>query len=766
MFAHTKPGRPTCEWEPLADHLTKVAGTPASAGASGFASVFDAAGMGHVVGLWHDIGKCAPEFQTYLKDSDAGRAGRGGVDHSTAGAVHAMRAAGDCDIMASRALAFVIAGHHAGLADQGPAASEGTLLCRLAGKKPETLSALAAAPRELVDIPFPAVPSWLAAAATSPDRPLGYAMFVRMLFSCLVDADRIASEAFDSSDKAAQRAAPDISMTQLREALDICLAALADPSRTRDTPVNRVRAQLQRACHTKAVRTPGLFSLTAPTGSGKTLSSMAFALRHAEVHGLRRIVYALPFTSVTEQNAKVFRDAFASLGEGLSSRVLLEHHSAFKPREKADYGDENENDIKPEERWRRLAAENWDAPVVVTTNVQLLESLFSNNPSDCRKVHRLAKSVIILDEAQSLPVHLLRPTLAALQELSTAYGTTIVLCSATMPAVVERQGFPIGLKGVTEIVDRPVEMATALRRADIKVIGALDDESLAQRMIDTPRVLTIVNTRKHAARLFESIRTQAEGCFHLSALMCPDHRSMRVEEIKATLKTPSKPCRVVSTQVVEAGIDIDFPVVYRAMAGLDSIIQSAGRCNREGKLARGEVFVFETDEAPPPGLRSGIDATREVLTEDTDPLDLATIEAWFRLVYWQRKGEWDGRIGTDGRSPEITKKLGPAELKFRTVSELYNIIDEWSVSIVVPYSEEGTELCQELLRTHKPERSLFRKAQRFSVSIAPWALARLIEDGKATQCGNAPALLTERSLYDSDVGLRLDGLSDPDRLSI
>lgn len=760
MYAHTRPApSDTSQWEPLELHLRRVAGDAELLGALRFAAAFDAAPIGRLLGLWHDIGKYAPDFQEYLQASHAGVKGLGTVDHSTAGALHAAERAGASQKLAATVVAFAIAGHHAGLADLGPAAESGTLLARLRDPRPETRRALASAPPSLREEPLPDLPGWLKSAVGHTDRPLALAMFIRMAFSALVDADRLATEWFDDSTRSSARVGASVSMSALRGKLDARLECFRSGGLA--TSVNAVRASLLASCRAKSALPPGLFTLTAPTGSGKTLSSMAFALQHAEAHGLQRVVYALPFTSVTEQNAAVFRACFDADSGPDSSRVVLEHHSAFTPSRSQnkgkDFGAEREGEVSPAERWRRLATENWDAPVVVTTNVQLLESLFSNNASDCRKLHRLARSVIVLDEAQSLPVHLLAPTLAALQELANGYGTTVVLCSATMPAVIKRPNFPIGLRDATEIVDDPAAMAESLRRTDVRLIGPMSDEQVVDRVVRTPRVLTIVNTRKQAARLFDAVRATGTPCRHLSALMCPQHRSARVAEIREALAKPDAPCRVISTQVVEAGIDIDFPVVYRAMAGLDSIIQSAGRCNREGRLSeRGHVFVFDTDENPPPDIKRRIEATRDVLQDNADPLDLSTVEAWFREVYFRRKDEWDGGAGIS-----VTADLAPDRLKFRSVAEQYNIIDQWSVPVVVPYEKEGAELCRLLQQSHKVEAHHLRQAQRYSVSVAPWALAHLQSQGHVTGGDTTLSVLISKSLYDDEVGLRLNGEPEP-----
>lgn len=750
VFAHTRTGRPQTEWEALDVHLNAVAdGDGSFPGASGFAAAFDAADIARLAGLWHDIGKYAPQFQQYLLDAAAGRQ-TNRVDHSTAGALLASRSAGRD---AAGALAFVIAGHHAGLPDLGTPQSpdRSCLMRRLKEPRAEATDAVRFSPPDRARLLVPPMPQWLSGEATPP--PLRLSLFIRMLFSCLIDADRIATERFCSQAKAAVRSPDAPSVPALRGALDEHLARFVTQRAPDPSPVDGVRAELLRACRAAADWPPGLFSLTAPTGSGKTLSSMAFALRHAELHGLRRVIYALPFTSVTEQNADVFRSAF----RGLGPHAVLEHHSAYRPRE--------QDESHPTEVWRRLAAENWDAPIVVTTNVQLLESLFASNPSECRKLHRIARSVIILDEAQSLPVDLLKPTLAALQELASSYSVSVVLASATMPAVGHRADFPIGLKNVHEIVPEPQAMSRSMRRARVTPIGPLDDESLADRIAAERQILAIVNTRKHAARLFGLVRGRSPDVLHLSAIMCPEHRSRQVAEIRQRL-AENAPCRVVSTQVVEAGVDIDFPTVFRAFAGLDSIIQAAGRCNREGRLSEGHVVVFDTDEPPPRGILGAIDATRQVLGGGVDTLDLNTIESFFRLHYWQRGDpapKWDGPVGSDGRRKDggITDMLSPRRLMFRTAEEHYKLIDERSVPIIVPYCQGGRDLCGRLHAAGKPDATLLRNAQRYTVNIPPADLDRLVASGYATVPFLGPAILVHHSLYDDRLGLRLDGTPNP-----
>lgn len=746
VFAHTAP-QPR-EWEPLDVHLDEVA-----LRAKEFSHAFGAGSWGQLAGRWHDLGKYAPAFQDYLRESFAGKTGLRRVDHSTAGALHASRTFPGG---VGRLLAFVIAGHHAGLADWS-SSEDASLERRLNDPRPESAAALAAAPTRTMTQPAPPAP---AQASSGTTNPLAVAMFTRMLFSSLIDADRLATERFMDPEKAAGRERAPVAINALRAALDTHLVQLTADRAGNPSPVDELRRTLLADCRGAASLPPGLFSLTAPTGSGKTFASMAFALAHAERHGMRRVVYALPFTSVTEQNAAEFRDAFSSLGP----EIVLEHHSAYRPSS-ADEDD-------PVEVRRRLAVENWGASIIVTTNVQLFESLFSANPSDSRKLHRLAGSVIVLDEAQTLPVTLLRPTLAALEELARGYGATIVFCSATMPAVGWREEFLIGIKNLREIVPEPIKMSEAMRRTQVRRVGPRTDEQLADAVTAEPQALVIVNTRRHAARLFGLLKSRADDVLHLSALMCPAHRTDKVAEMKRRL-IDKRPCRVVSTQVVEAGVDIDFPVVFRAMTGLDSIVQAAGRCNREGRAAMGRVEVFDTDEPAPRGLRQALADGSQVLTEGVDALDLGAIESYFRLHYWTRRAEWDGGVES-GRSVGLTDMLSPSRLMFRTVGERYRLIDEWSVPIVVPYKNDGSQICGQLLKSLDPwwiqrttvadRKRLFRAAQRFTVVVPPYVRMHMVEQTFVSIVANDIGVLTNDPSYDENIGLLMDAQMDPARL--
>ncbi|MBL8765301.1 MAG: CRISPR-associated helicase Cas3' [Phycisphaerae bacterium] len=723
FFAHTRGANPR-DWERLESHAECVAATCA-----GFAEAFGAKDLGEWAGRWHDIGKLSPEFQQMLRDSAAGRS-KQRVDHSTAGARHALNVLGREHPIAAQSLVYVIAGHHAGLADAGTANSEDSSC--LSHRLTQNPAGMAAALRAAEAWPKPAscaIPSWLDRASIR--EPFRFSMLTRMLFSCLIDADRLEAAAFDAGCSAAELAQTTVAMADLRACLDAALQRCA-PSGVAST-VQRVRAELLTACRSAAALPPGFFSLTAPTGSGKTLSSMAFALSHAETHGLRRVVYALPYTSIIEQNAAIFRRVFAPVGDD----VVLEHHSAVAERGTST----QEHDADPQRRKRVAATENWDAPLIVTTNVRLLESLFASDANRCRRLHRLVRSVIILDECQSLPAELLRPTLLALQELVERYGCTIVFCTATMPAITRREGFDIGLppESVREIVPDPAGMSRALRRVRVTKAPTLTNDELVDRLAAVPQALLIVNTRPHAAALLALAQSRGIDALHLSASMCVAHRRERIEEVRRWLKAGS-PCRLICTQVVEAGVDLDFPLVLRAMAGLDSIIQAAGRCNREGHLSTGEVIVFDTEVKPPSSIRDALGVASQVLASDDhdptpDPLDLDTMTRYFQLLCWSRGGptpQWDGPIGSDGRrelggitgllshTPEGPRGLAP---EFRTADRLYRLIDNDNPSVVVPFGDEGDRLIAEAIDNREWSisdlRRLWRRASAYTVGIFP-----------------------------------------------
>jgi CRISPR-associated endonuclease/helicase Cas3 len=714
-YAHTLENEPPDRWEPLEKHLRDV-----SQLASEFAAKFGAADWGRLAGLWHDLGKYSAEFQDYLRTQNGleahleQRPGR--RDHSTAGAQHAHQSVK----LWGRLLAYCIAGHHAGLADAA------IQLSSLDARLKKQVDAYGDAPTEYLSPGIKLPPPSISGDGAAEDRiAFQLALFTRMVFSCLVDSDFLATEAFMDTEKSAQRPAADNQLPSMKSELDRHLAALAvrAESCAGNRDVFECRQEVLAACRAAAARSPELFSMTVPTGGGKTLASLAFALGHATRHDLNRIIYAIPFTSIIEQTADVFRDVYRNL----RSDVVLEHHSNLDP------------DANGETRRSRLAAENWDAPLIVTTNVQLFESLFASRTSRCRKLHNLVGSVIILDEAQTLPVELLRPVLAVLRELVADYHCTVVLCTATQPALTHRDEFPIGLEDVHEIIEQPARLYERMRRVEVKQLGRITDDDLIQRLDDTASFLTIVST-----------------------LMCGAHRAAQLTAIRRRLKD-QLPCRVISTQLVEAGVDVDFPVVYRAATGLDSLAQAAGRCNREGTHERGIVYLFDPIDCRPFGYLGSIASTAaEVIPDHADLLSPAAIEQYFRLHYWKRAGEnrWDDRRVMDC-FPTPAQDFA---FDFRTAAERFRMIEDTTKPILVPFGEGRRWI--EQLRVNGPHRKLLRRLQRYTVGVYEQSYAQLVGRDVEEFADGGYAVLINEDLYDEQLGLRVDrpGFQEPESL--
>jgi len=711
FYAHSLEGKKPEVWQPLEDHLKKVAEI-----ASSFANEFGTGDWGYLAGIWHDVGKYSREFQKYLfagTDYDAHietKAGR--VDHSTAGAKHAFQQSRN----EGKLLAYVIAGHHAGLLN-GKANEASCLIKRLGKGIP----------------PYDDCPDWILNLPICKGSPVSLhkkrfcfqlAFFIRMIYSCLVDADFLDTEAFINPEKSDWRKGYPF-LEELYSKLQSHLDHLT--SRVARTPINLRRNKILRQCIAAADWNPGLFSLTVPTGGGKTLSSLAFAIKHAIRFGMKRVIYVIPYTSIIEQNAAVFRDI-------LGVDTVLEHHSNYEPKE--------------EDHRSRLASENWDAPLIVTTNVQFFESLFACRSSRCRKIHRIANSVVILDEAQMLPVPLLKPSLEVLRELVLNYRTSIVLCTATQPALSESETFKDGLAGVREIIHDPADLYEAFKRVDTVKLPSLTDEDLAQRLKEHEQVLCVVNTRKHARQIYERL-VGMEGLFHLSALMCPAHRTVVLNQIRMAL-SKGEPCRVISTQLVEAGVDVDFPVVFRSIAGIDSIAQAAGRCNREGKLTEnGRVFVFKPEGGLPPGyFRQTAETAETVLRHHEDPLSLPAVYEYFQELYWLKGATLDQHQILD----DFAEGAKDGDFPFRIIAEKFRIIDEGMVSVIIPWNKDSEDIIKELRYSAFPFTAA-RKAQRYTIQVYPQVLYSLLNAGSVERLHEQYNVLINRDLYRKDLGL-------------
>ncbi len=689
IFAHSLPETSdTSQWQPLEQHLRRVAEMAAE-----FAEPIASSDWAWNAGWLHDMGKAAKEFQAYLlrenglDDSEYDGGGGGRVNHSSAGAALAEDLFSKPKLPLGRPLAYLTAGHHAGLPDYYETdTGRASLRIRLPeGHK--NLEPIHAIVQEYVKNVRPAVrlPPYV-----KKDQ---FHLWTRMLFSCLTDADSLDTEAFMHPERAAARTlfAP---LSEFKIKLDAHLVSLA--ARNDTTPVNAARRDVLATCRAAAMQPPGLFSLTVPTGGGKTLSGMAFAIDHAIRHGKRGVIYVIPYTSIIEQTGDVLAGVFGR-------ENIVEHHSNLDPDKETPRS--------------KLASDNWDAPIIITTNVQFFESLYSARPSRCRKLHNIINRVVILDEAQMLPPELLTPCVDAMNQLVRYYGVTMVLATATQPALP-------GLEKPTEIVQNPAALYARLKRTRYVLPSTREPatwDALAAQLVAYEQVLCVVNTRKDCHDLF---RLMPKGTLHLSALMCGQHRSQVIAAIKQRLKD-GVPTRVVSTQLVEAGVDMDFPVVYRAWAGLDSIAQAAGRCNREGRLSEegrlGEVNVFIPPKPSAPSLlRKKEDASRELF--DLPDFDLEQPDVFSR--YFELFFSKSNDTGAD-----ILKDLTPDQehlaIKFRTVGDRFRLIkDDEQRPLFVHYDAIADRLIDQL-HFRGPSRDLLRQFQRYTVNLPIWLFERL-----------------------------------------
>ena len=673
-----------------------------------FAAEFGAAANGKLCGLAHDIGKYSDEFQLRL---------RGGkkVDHATAGAI-------ECFKIKAAFEAVCVIGHHSGLPNVGHKDADTTESQTFFGRK------LRAEQGGIPDYRK----NWNGHIALPQDyfRPSGRgfatAFYIRMLYSCLVDADYIDTETFMNGDAGRGNYEP---LSALCDKLTAYISKWNNPTREIDI----LRQKILNSCIEKASAPRGIFSLTVPTGGGKTVASMAFALNHAVANSMKRIIYVIPYTSIIEQNAKVFRDI-------LGQENVVEHHSSVS-YELSENADELEYRSA-------LATENWDAPVIVTTAVQFFESLYANRSSKCRKLHNIANSVIIFDEAQMIPSNNLRPCVAAIAELVRAYNATAVLCTATQPAIDEMLLEYSKKESVVELCPDVDGMFEKFRRTSFEKEGRLTTDELVSRLESQQQVLCIVNTRKFAQEVYEAL--PSEGRFHLSTLMCPVHRKQKLDEIRERLKS-GKTCRVVSTSLIEAGVDVDFPRVFREMAGLDSILQAAGRCNREGKRSAESsiVTVFESENKVNKLIAVNRDAAEETVRDWTQPNTTSTIERYFKAYRdFLRNDDKSGVIAAS------EKGISGCGLPFEWIAKEFKLIDQNTFTVYISVGE-GKELISRL-REGERSRELYRKAGMYSVSIYENHFNALINAGAAEPFGDDAAILTDLSLYSDEKGLATD----------
>lgn len=717
------------ELQELQEHLKGTAEI-----ASRFSSAFNNSDWGKLLGLWHDLGKYSYEFQEYIKKNSGYEEGEklGKTDHTSAAAILAK------EIYPTfwRPISYCIAGHHAGLHNftHDPGVS-GDLSDRL--KKQEFLDKIRTKiPNELLE-------------RINLNPPIGKSidpkqmhLWIRMLFSCLVDADYLDTERFMNPESFDRRGKYD-SLGELKVRFDIHMLEMLKKAPL--TTVNSIRSRILEDCIKSGVVSPGFFSITVPTGGGKTLSSIAWALVHALKYNKTRIIFAIPYTSIITQTAQIYRSIFGDDN-------VIEHHSNI---------DENTNTQE-----RKLAAENWDAPIVVTTNVQLFESLFSNKTSRCRKLHNLVNSIIILDEAQMLPPEFLNPILTTLKGLVDNYSISVLFSTATQPALTGKIGGKgqfafegIADNSVREVVQNVNELAYDLKRVEIQIPENTNETSdwidIADELQQHEQILCIVNTRNQCRELHELM---PESTLHLSRLMCTAHIMDIIDEIKLRLNE-NKPVRVISTQLIEAGVDIDFPVVYRAIAGLDSIAQCAGRCNREGKLNKenrlGLVKVFVPLKGTPIGLmRKGADTFKEMLPNMSDNenslLEPKAFQEYFRLFYSKIDNFDKADIGDS-----LWKDAQSMKFQFATAARDFRLIDDKNAQTILVEYKDGCNLINQLKRIG-PEPWLMRKLQRYVVSVNERDFSEIRKAGLIVELHGC-WIQDYQKLYNQHSGLQLKG---------
>jgi CRISPR-associated endonuclease/helicase Cas3 len=712
--------------------------------AAEFAEDFDSREWGYALGMLHDTGKGTMEWQAYLcgnsgyneEASSENEHTPRRCEHSAPGAKLAEELFGKGK---GRFLSYCIAGHHAGLPDW--TGSQSSLQFRIHNAESGGISG------ELKKLLAPFCPKshpW-----KFENKGLDLSLWIRMLFSCLIDADRLDTERYMQPEKIAKREGYG-TIAELHKNFLSYMQEKTKASAGANQSVYAARQRVLADCVDAAELEPGFFSLTVPTGGGKTLSSMAFALAHAEKYHKKRIIYGIPYTFIFEQNAGVFREVFGD-------DEVLEHHSSLDPDESKERS--------------RLAAENWDAPIIVTTTVQLYESLFSAKAGRCRKLHNIANSVIILDEAQLVPIEFLEPIIAVLRLLVEHYKVTVVLCTATQPVFEKQDQFPEfpGLaKGtVREIISNVNDLYNALKRVTLELPqerAPVDWRELADELSGYEQVLCVVSDRRSCRELHKCMPA---GTYHLSALMCAEHRSRVIAQIKEALKNKES-VRVISTQLVEAGVDIDFPVVYRSMAGLDSIAQAAGRCNREGRLNAegrlGKVVVFHAPRKPPAGtLRKAAETAQGMFESGLDTIsDYAVFTPYFTQIYWKANS-------LDKKNIMSLLKPDGADLgiQFREASDVFKIIDDKNErAILVPY-QEGEKYIALLKNDRIPEKALLRKLQRFSINIYQEQFTAMRARGSLEEIVPGIFALNNTIEYDAETGLLIDELpSNPESFMV
>ncbi|HJB08669.1 MAG TPA: CRISPR-associated helicase Cas3' [Candidatus Enterocloster faecavium] len=648
--------------------------------AEGFASRFGKGDWGYCCGLLHDIGKYSDDFQKKIRENSTAM-----VDHATAGAKVCLQKGGFYGF-----LSYCIAGHHAGLPDTGGTQDTGSAPT-LKGRMRKRIPDFSAYQKE---IQIPEIKSVPFDQQKVRNVDFSLSVLIRMLYSCLVDADFLDTENFMKNGRVER-----ISGESIEVLLERLKHHIEDWLKNEDIDtVNGRRTEILRSCLEGGTAEKGIFRLTVPTGGGKTIASLAFALSHGVTQHLERVIYVIPYTSIIEQNADVFRRI-------LGGENVLENHC------NVDY------ESSEELRSMQFASENWDKPVVVTTNVQFFESLFASKSSRCRKLHNIANSVIIFDEAQMLPLDYMKPCTAMMEELVQNYGCSLLLCTATQPALTSF--FQEGAN-IRELCPRMEEQFRFFERVKFRNIGNVTEEELQAKLSEEIQSLCIVNTRKRAQSLYQGLK--GDGVYHLSTTMYPKHRRRILETIRERLQNGEK-CVVISTSLVEAGVDLDFQAVYRQLAGIDSMIQAAGRCNREGKRSADEssVYLFQFEERDKsPGQRQQLDVAKNLLAEGWDVSDLNCTEEYFKRLYHAR--------GTSLDKKRIMEAFSKRIFRFAEVGKEFHLIQEQTKTILVKREEEAKQLLWQI-QNGGYTKSVMRRVQQYCIQVYDEDFKKLYDAG-------------------------------------
>ena len=693
-----------------------------SIGVSNLAATFaDKIGFGDwgmVLGMLHDKGKEQHEFQRYIRKVSGYMSEIKNVErtpHAYVGALMAQQLYPKFFPL----LSMPIMAHHAGLYDYTD------FLERMKAEMPTGIQN-----ENCLNLEMP---------KNKPFKPQDFHHLVRVLYSCLVDADFLNTEEFMDEARAESRKKQK-PISELLPLLEQYLSELSEKSAM--TELNVLRSSIQELCRQSAPEIPGFYSLTVPTGGGKTLSSLLWAMLHAVRHGKDRIIIAIPYTSIIVQTAAILRKIFGA-------ENVLEHHSVFDAEVAFnEYGE----DIDGMKLSQRLATENWDYPIVVTTNVQLFQSMFSNKPSSCRKLHNVCNSVLILDEVQMLPMEHLQPIVDGLSAYQRLFNTSVLFTTASQPVLCgEHRGCnPMvklkGLSSVKEIIPDEMCLHDKLRRVNLHIDKQpVDYDALAEKLLQHDKVLCIVNTRKDAQEVYS--RLPQEGCvYHLSRMMCSAHIQKVIAVIKDALKNPEvKIIRVVATQLIEAGVDIDFPIVFRQEAGLDSVLQAAGRCNREGKLGISDAYVFSFNHPLPPGTLSKGSNTLKNMIGVSDWFAPETMEDYFIRLY---------RNSDTFDKAEVEERMKPGELYFETISKEFRLIDDKGINVVVNY-EHSMELVHEI-KEKGISYDLMKRLSKYMVNLRERDFRKLMKERLLDEVIDGIYVLSDRAQYDVSTGLVTD----------